>query len=246
VTLQTDIIPRRKNEAKSYSSMRKNTKIENMNTQHSCRQCGICCTKGGAALHNEDLMLLQDKKILRSDCITLRKGEFAYSPVTNKVEPIATDIIKLRGTGGEWICCHFKQDEKSCEIYENRPIACRTLKCWDPEDSLALAGNDLLDRETILRGETPLLELMILYESKFALPDFTTLHRDIKKNPEKHITILENRINKDLEFRDKEVMTSMQVAEEELFLFGRPLFQLLQQFGLVVVQKEKRLCLSAN
>jgi len=226
--------------------MRQNTDNEHSNIQNSCQQCGICCTKGGAALHSEDLRLLQDRKILRSDCITLRKGEFAHNPVTEKIEAISTDIIKLRGTGGEWVCCYFDSNKNSCGIYENRPVACRTLKCWDPKNSLDIAGKDLLSRETILQDEKQLFELVLQYEKEVPLPDFNELSKKNKNTEEKIVRMLESMINRDLAFRDKQVRLSEKVAKEELFLFGRPLFQLVQPFGLNVFQQGDRLCLRVN
>lgn len=221
------------------------TKQENRQhtVQTSCIQCGICCTKGGAALHTEDLLLLQEDKIPRKNCITLRKGEFAWNPVNEKIEAIASDIIKLRGTGGEWVCCYFDDVTKTCGIYANRPVACRTLKCWEPKETLALIGKNLLSRESILKGDDSLLELVEQYESEILLPDFASLPSKLNLNPKEIIRELENLLNRDLSFRNMCIQHSTQISEEELFLFGRPLFQLLQAFGLAVYQKENRLCL---
>ncbi len=223
--------------------MRQNRAINCSHIQTSCKQCGTCCTKGGAALHSEDLILVRKGNVLRSDCITLRKGEFAHNPVTEKIEAIPREIIKLRGTGGEWACCYLDLNDMSCRIYKNRPLACRTLKCWDPNESLKLAGRDLLSREMILQNETQLLELVMEYEQEFLLPDFIMLPENLKTDKEKMTQILEKMINSDLVFRDKQVQQSSLVAKEELFLFGRPLFQLLQPFGLNVFQKGDHLCL---
>lgn len=223
--------------------MKQGEKNKQMNVQKSCKQCGICCTKGGAALHIADRVLLQEGKIPRSDCITLRKGEFAWSPVNDMVEAIQSDIVKLRGTGGEWVCCYFDVLAKNCGIYKDRPVACRTLQCWQPEKSLAMIGKDLLSRQAIVQDEKFLLELIEKYERDLPLPDFSSLSSDLKQNPEETIRILEERMNKDLNFRNKQVQLSAKVAAEEMFLFGRPLFQLLQSFGLSVYQRGDRLCL---
>lgn len=211
--------------------------------QKNCKQCGICCTKGGAALHSADLALLQEGKIPLSDCVTLRKGEFAWSPFHDKVEAIQADIVKLRGTGGEWVCCYFNASAKNCGIYTNRPIACRTLKCWQPEASLAMIGNDLLSRQSIVKNDTLLLDLIEEYEHRFPLPDFSSLSSELTRNPEQTILDLEELMSQDLAFRNKQVLLSAKVSADELFLFGRPLFQLLQPFGLNVFQSGSRLCL---
>ena len=211
--------------------------------QTNCKQCGTCCKKGGAALHSEDLHLLQDQKIKRSDCLTLRKGEFAWSPTSEKAEPIETDIIKLKGVGNSWVCCFLDSTTNGCTIYTYRPVACRTLKCWQPEDSIALAGNDLLTRQMIVQDEAPLLQLLEEYETLFPVPDFVAL---TELQPQEQGTIvqeLEAQINNDLLFRDRFVNSMQECAKDELFLFGRPLFQLFQQMGYTIIQKGNRLCL---
>lgn len=223
--------------------MSKNKDKKQNTVQTSCKQCGICCSKGGAALHNADIVLLQEGKIPRSDCVTLRKGEFAWTPVNDRIEAIQSDIIKLRGTGGEWVCLYYNASAKNCGIYANRPVACRTLQCWNPEESLAMIGKDLLSRRRVLQDEKVFRELVDQYENTFPLPDFSSLFSKLDKSPEKTIRILEELVNQDLAFRDKQVQQSEKVAAEELFLFGRPLFQLLQPFGLGVFQKGNRLCL---
>jgi Fe-S-cluster containining protein len=106
--------------------------------QTSCKQCGVCCIKGGATLHSVDIALLNNGLVPRKDLVTIRKGEFAYNPVTNCVQATKAEIVKLRGTGKEWICCYYDPKAQGCTIYDNRPMACGVLKCWDPEGSLAL------------------------------------------------------------------------------------------------------------
>lgn len=205
--------------------------------QTSCKQCGICCTKGGAALHGEDLFLLREGLIPRQDLITIRKGEFAHNPRTDRVQPTKVEIVKLRGTGTEWTCCYYDPLTRGCSIYEKRPLACKTLKCWDPEESLALVETDLLSRLDILEEDEPLQELVRAHNSTCSLPDFVSLSRALEEDTEQTVADLEASVNTDLSFRNKAVEDSEVVLREELFLLGRPLFQLLQPFGLHVFQE---------
>ena len=214
--------------------------------QTSCKQCGICCRKGGAALHTEDLPLLQEQKIKRSDCLTLRKGEFAWSPKREKAEPIEADIIKLKGAGNSWVCCFLDSATNGCTIYKNRPVACRTLKCWQPEESIALAGNSLLTRQMIVQDEEPLLQWIEEYERLFPVPDFVALAEQQPQQQSTVIQKLEEQIHNDLLFRDRFVNAMQEHAADELFLFGRPLFQLFQQMGHTILQKGNRLCLQLH
>ncbi len=213
----------------------------NRSKQTSCKQCGICCTKGGAALHSGDLSLLHQKKIPRKDLITIRKGEFAYNPVTDKVQATKHEIVKLRGTGREWTCCYYDVTSRGCTIYDHRPLACSVLKCWDPADSLALVESDLLTRFDILEQDAFLSGLITKYETAYPLPDFISFSENITKLDDSSRVALENSVNLDLEFRNRVVQESPLVLQEEMFLFGRPLFQLLQSFGFLVSQSGNRL-----
>lgn len=209
--------------------------------QTSCKQCGICCTKGGAALHSKDLSLVRSQKILCKDLITIRKGEFAYNPTTEKVQATKQEIVKLRGTGHEWTCCYYDTHSHGCSIYSHRPHACRVLKCWQPEDSLALVEHDLLSRFDILKQETSLQKLISEHEQTCPLPDFISFPQKNSPQREKLLVCLEDAVNLDLDFRNKVVQESTRILEEEMFLFGRPLFQLLQPFGLLAYQSGNRL-----
>ncbi len=215
-----------------------------MNTkQTSCKQCGICCTKGGPALHGKDINLIDQGMIPCKNLITIREREFAYNPVSDSIQATKTEIVKLKGTRKEWTCCYYDPESRGCTIYENRPMACEILKCWDPEDSLALVGTDLLSRFEIVRRDEALKKLITEYELACPLPDFEHLSEALLENPEKIIASLENLINSDLQFRNKAVANSEKILEEEMFLFGRPIFQLLQPFGLAVMQSGNKLLL---
>jgi Fe-S-cluster containining protein len=214
---------------------RKN-KIDPQSLQTTCKQCGICCTKGGPAFHGADLSLLLEQKIPWHDLITLRAGEFAWDPVTESVQAIQQEIIKIRGSGSKWTCCYFNASNNACSIYQKRPIACKTLQCWNPSKSLALVGKDLLSRVQILQNEPTLQELVEQYDTGFPMPDFTALKTVSASNEEITIADLEKQVNNDLTFREREIGRSKLVSDIEFFLFGRPLFQLLQPFGVQVFQ----------
>lgn len=211
--------------------------------QKSCRQCGICCTKGGAALHSEDLVLIEQGTIPLRDLITIRLGEFAHNPLHAKISATNVEIVKLRGTGSGWCCCYFDPDTKGCTIYQNRPQACGVLKCWAPEESLKLVEQDLLNRKEILGDNPRLLALVREYEEACPLPDCSHLAEAFSCEPQKELALLEKLVNRDLGFRNRVVLLSDTILQEEMFLFGRPLFQVLLPFGVESVQQAKGLSL---
>lgn len=211
--------------------------------QTTCKQCGVCCTKGGPAFHGEDMALLTKGSIPRSNLITIRKGEFAYNPVAGKVEATESEIIKMKGSGGEWACCYYDTETQGCTIYESRPMACGVLQCWNPDASLALVGKNLLTRLEIVAGDELLTKLIQDYESSCPMIALNGLHDTLENDSKNCLKNLEEAVNRDLQFRNRVVVQSAAVLEEELFLFGRPLFQLLQPFGLLTSQYKGRLYL---
>ncbi len=213
--------------------------------QDSCQQCGTCCTKGGPALHGEDILLLRQGLLSRQNLITIRKGEFAHNPLTETLQATKKEFIKLKGRDGTWTCCYYNSTVKTCSIYTSRPLACRTLKCWDPAESLTLVETDLLDREQILDGNRELLDLVARHNNLFALPDFSSLSAAVEMGNQKCIRELEESVNLDMDFRNRFVQESELYEKEELFLFGRPLFQLIQPFGLHVYQEGDKLRVKA-
>lgn len=209
--------------------------------QTSCKQCGICCTKGGAALHSDDINLIKKGHIPLKNLVTIRKGEFAFNPVADKVQATGKEIVKLRGKGGEWTCCYYDPKSKGCTIYDNRPMACSILKCWDPVESLALVETDLLSRLELVDDDQSLTELIEEYERICPLLDYENLLKNLQERADTIITDLEELVNRDLQFRNRVVATSPKILEAEMFLFGRPLFQILQPFGILVKQHGNRL-----
>ena len=212
--------------------------------QTECKRCGICCQKGGPALHGQDLALVRGGQLPLGDLITIRRGELAYNPLSDRIEPVLAELVKIRGTGQEWCCCYYDPASKGCSIYGNRPMACGVLKCWQPEETLALVGQDLLRRLDILQEGDPLRPLVLEYELACPGPDMGEVEKSLAGQDESVLRALENQVNIDIAFRNRVVQAYNLSLANELFLFGRPLFQLLQTFGVVVSESSQGLRLT--
>jgi Fe-S-cluster containining protein len=212
--------------------------------QTECLRCGTCCQKGGPALHGQDLALVRGGQLPLDNLITIRRGELAYSPLSDRVEPVLAELVKIRGTGQEWCCCYYEPVSKGCSIYESRPMACGVLKCWQPDETLALVGQDLLSRLDILGEGNPLRPLVLEYERLCPCPDLREVEKSLTDQDESVLRSLETQVNTDLAFRDRVVQEFHLSLTEELFLFGRPLFQLLQAVGVGVSESPQGLKLS--
>lgn len=171
-----------------------------------------------------------------SALITLRKGELALNPVAGMLKAIPVELVKLKGTGRQWNCCYFDQSENRCTVYEHRPQACRVLKCWDPEELLAMVEKDTLTRLDILEDDDPLRSLIREHDRRYPCPDMEALVTMVPAMDEEKKRVLQKLVNEDLHFRVRVIKEFELKLSEELFYFGRPVFQLLQPLGAKVTE----------
>jgi len=203
--------------------------------QTTCRKCGNCCKQGGPALHLQDLDLVKSGKIPISSLITIRKGELALNPLVEKIQPITVELVKIVGTGRDWNCCYY-EEPAGCTIYADRPYACLVLKCWDTTEILDLVEKNTLSRFDILEKNDPLVPVILEHERICPCDDlgFVQTNYDLLTEPEK--SELEKRVRTDLRFRTRVIADFELKVSEELFYFGRPLFQLLHPLGARIVE----------
>lgn len=204
--------------------------------QTSCKRCGECCKEGGPALHTKDLVLVTSGSIPTSNLITIRKGELVLNPDTRRLQPAKTEIIKIKGKGRKWVCHYYDEITKGCGIYELRPEACEVLKCWDTEKILELVEKDTISRFDIVGHDSPLYDVMKEHEQLCPCPDFDYLAEKKTAISNSLKTELEKRVRDDLQFRAHHVKAHQLQLADELFYFGRPLFQLLQPFGARILE----------
>ena len=217
-------------------------KVRNMKQQQTeCYRCGICCQKGGPALHGQDLALVRGGQLPMENLITIRRGELAHNPLSGTIEPVPVELVKIRGTGQEWSCCYYEPASRGCSIYRGRPLACGVLKCWQPEEILALVGQDLLSRLDILEEQHPLRPAVLEHERLCPCPDMGEVQKNLAEQEGSALPSLEVLVNSDLAFRDQVVKEFNLLLAHELFLFGRPLFQLLQPFGVLASESRQGL-----
>jgi len=182
---------------------------------------------GGPALHGPDKALVQNGSIPLSSLITIRKGELVHHPPAAQVLSARQELIKIRGVGKQWTCMYY--DESSgCTIYANRPEACRALKCWDTQAIEALIEHDTLSRIDLVESDDPLYHAIMEHESLFPCPDLESiLKHGAVSGPQE----LEEMVNRELAYRTRMVGAQRLTLHQELFYFGRPLFQLLISVG---------------
>jgi Fe-S-cluster containining protein len=172
-------------------------------------------------------------KIPITSLITIRKGELAHNPLAGAVHPVAVELVKIKGTGRQWNCL-YHDGSKGCTIYGLRPLACRTLKCWDTDEILALVEKDTLSRKDILTEDHFLLEAINEHDRLFPCVELQQIQSRRWEIPIELRDELAKRANEEMLFRIKRVAEFQLQLSEELFYFGRPFFQLLQALGVRV------------
>lgn len=189
-------------------------------------------------MHTEDYKLIASNVLTFADLITVRKGEYIYHPLSETPQPAQQEFVKIRGKGSDWCCIFFDNEQSVCTIYRHRPIACRLLKCWDPEDILAVTGKNLLNRLTLVPGNDPLMDLICIHENECPVSMINSLVRQLRTPGMKNKVLAEltRLVNIDLQLREYAARSYQLSLVRELFYFGRPLFQQLVPFGISVLE----------
>jgi len=201
-----------------------------------CIRCGTCCQKGGPALHHEDRELILQDKIKLEHLVTIRQGEPAVSPLGDKLEYLQAEIIKLKGQANDWACLFFDRQNSSCLIYQHRPIECTLLKCWDTDDLERIINKNLLCRTDIIADNSPVLELIATHEEGCSLGGLESLLSSLSRKSLQNEVMAEltDMVRKDMAIRARALSSPDLPDEIELYVFGRPLFKILHNFGIVV------------
>ena len=214
-------------------------------TTSQCKQCGTCCRKGGPVLHLEDREILRAGQIQLQHLVTIRKGEMAFSPVTDTLQATDTELIKTAGRGDDWTCCFFNEQTGGCTIYENRPLECRLLQCWDTAPVEAVIARDTLTRTDIIAPDDPLLEFITAHDQACPCSRVTTLVAGLNTTSASKSILAEltELVRRDLNIRAQAVAAFDIPVAVEVFYFGRPFFVLLSPYGIRIHENHEDISL---
>ena len=208
-----------------------------MSEIHHCRQCGICCRKGGPALHVEDSALLTEGVIQLQDLVTFRAGELVRDTSTENVVPLPEEIVKIAAPAGarrdDWTC-RFLMENNRCFIHEKSPAECKALFCDDPKALLGMHGKERLNRKAILEllhAPQWLIDTVEAHEARCGYDALIELASRLEEQEEARKALVEV-VEYDRAFREL-VAEKGNVSKEMLdFLFGRPLMHTVIMFGI--------------
>lgn len=210
-----------------------------MRTQ--CERCGECCKAGGPALHLADRELFERGVLGYEHVYTLRAGEVVHEQVRGGLVRLETEMIKVKGigggVGGQWTC-GFYRAEAGCEVYEDRPVECRALKCWDTADLEMMYMQERLTRRDLIDPGSALGQVVADHERMCPVGRLWDLAAALDAEEADAAREVLSLVRYDESMRQA-FMHKAQVGPEYLDLFfGRPLGATMHQFGLELEDRE--------
>ena len=202
-----------------------------------CIRCGTCCMKGGPTLHENDATLFTNGVLDKTQVYTLRKGEVVRN-IDDTLMILEREMIKIKGEGEAWSCMFFDYDDKGCRIYQDRPVECRALKCWDPCDLVEVMARPCLQRTNLVNPDDGIIEIMGAHEQRCAYETLESAVRRLRgRDSDKTVGKLLDLLQYDHYMRPF-FAEKLKVAPNEMdFFFGRPLTTTIRMFGLCVKQE---------
>jgi Fe-S-cluster containining protein len=188
----------------------------------------------------EDKELLKKGHIKLEQLITIRKGEMANLPMQDEPEPIAQELIKIVGKGKEWACIYLQRDEMECTIYENRPLECTLMECWDTSSLENVVGQNTLTRADIIPSDNPINEFIKYHELKCPVPAPERIRTALSSDEESTQALAEltELVQRDLFVRTQAIERLNLSLPLEIFYFGRPIHVMLNAHGLRAIEKD--------
>ena len=199
-----------------------------------CIRCGTCCLKGGPTLHHQDKDILLAGHVRHEHLVTIRKGELVFDPEIDRLRPADQEMIKIRGKGNRWTCRFFDEAASACTVYEHRLLECRLLKCWDPTELLSVIGRDTIIRSDIINPGDPILELIAVHEQECPMHEVNELIQSLSagRDNAQAMARLTQLTRHDQAIRNYAVSNLGLGSQYWLFIFGRPMSQILSAHGI--------------
>ena len=207
-------------------------KAEWQEVKDTCLRCGECCEKSSPTLMLDDLHLFQDDILHWTEVYTIRRGEKGVSPRTGAVIPLTEERLKLKEHSGTKHCLYYARNPNRCLIYDQRPHQCREQLCNLSEAERPPAESGFLTRETIFGQHPELWALISAHEQRCAVDRLEAALQDLAENKPAGSETLFDMLHFDHYLRQM-LLQDWEIPPGALdFLLGRPLTQVVRQFGL--------------
>ncbi len=207
-------------------------------TRPYCLRCGECCRRGSPTLVAEDLPLLHRAVIRRFDLLTLRAGEVGWDNALQEPVLLQQERIKIKEKPGTRECLFFESVAGQCSIYPDRPFQCRQLECWNPDRFREIETRTFLFRKDLLPPDDPWRSLVEWHEGHCGLPRLQQALSRLQRGRARAQEEILDLLAKDEHLRSLLEERQGVGRDHQLFLFGRPLIQLINSWGLKVVEDQ--------
>jgi Fe-S-cluster containining protein len=178
---------------------------------------------------------------------TIRKGELANDNVRGGLMRVESDIIKIKGKNNSWVCIFFDGEEKICTIYNDRPLECRALKCWDTREIEQIYARNRLTRKDLISAIEGLWDLVEDHQERCDYEKIQKLIEGLagsnRKNTRRELLEI---IHYDAEIREMVVSKGGLEPGMLEFLFGRPLTKTLVNCGVKIKKTGKKIILDTK
>jgi Fe-S-cluster containining protein len=192
-------------------------------------------------------MLIEKGMIPSRYLYTIREGELAHDNVKGCLKPVESDIIKIKGKESGWTCIFFDEVNKGCTIYDDRPLECRALKCWDTRELEQIYATARLTRKDLVSGVKGLWDLIEDHQARCDYKKIRPLIKELSGvKPARARQKLLEIIRYDGEIRNLVVSKGGLEADMLDFLFGRPLTQTLGNYGIKIHHEGTKICLDGS
>jgi Fe-S-cluster containining protein len=172
-----------------------------------------------------------DDSIRLEHLYTIRKGELVRDNVHGGIVPADQEMIKVREERGG--CVFYRAEDKACTIYQNRPLQCASLKCWDTAEFMELYRSPKLHRQDVIENGV-LLGLIEEQERRCSYAALGGHVRCIPGEGERAVERVLELLRFDFHLRPFLAQKLGLRMEEMDFFFGRPLTETIAMFGLKV------------
>lgn len=202
--------------------------------RNSCIRCGECCLQSGPSLQLQDLHLIKNHFISKSQLYTIRKGELVKDNIHDQFIITQEEMIKLKEKSGNVKeCIHYDDAKKACTIYTHRPSQCAALKCWDPTEFKKVFNSPKLARSHIV-DDPVLLGIMEEHEKRCGYKLLENIIKKIETEGHKAVEEILDILRFDYDLRPFiSEKFSLDPQEMDLY-FGRPLITTIVMYGLEV------------
>ena len=170
---------------------------------------------------------------------TIRRGEVVRDNVHGGLALVGTERIKVRERKEPpypGACVFYDPADRACTVYADRPAQCAALECWNPAAFMEVYEHPRAERRHLIEDER-VLSFLGQHEDRCGLLQVDRAVKRIGAEGQKALAELIGLLQEDHRMRQQAVQ-ELGLPEGTLdFHFGRPLTQVLHQFGLQVKEK---------